>query len=219
MHQLPDVILNVWPVIWLNDFLRYAVAASMLTLILRVSGKWSQRRKTQTQTATSTDVRRELLYSVSTVTIFSLVGLVLYLGCHGGVFQLYLEPASVQTVIGEFVAIVLLHDAYFYWLHRAMHHRWLFRRFHRLHHLTPWAAYAFAPAEAVLGREIFTGFQQVQNGSAHGHIYNPEDGRTYRAAITLVGGEALEVKGCWGPFCRSQQRRRLDSMPCEQSPL
>ena len=48
-------------------------------------------------------------------------------------------------------AMILAHDAYFYWAHRAMHHRRLFALFHRTHHLsrtpTPWAACASASAE------------------------------------------------------------------------
>lgn len=38
----------------------------------------------------------------------------------------------------------------------------------------------------------------------HGRIYDPESGRTYRSELSRVGG-VLTVKGCWGPFCRSQQ--------------
>src|SRR5262249_34093885 len=45
-------------------------------------------------------------------------------------------------------------DTYFYWTHRAMHHKRLYRVFHCTHHLsidpTPWAAYAFSPWEAVV---------------------------------------------------------------------
>jgi lathosterol oxidase len=49
-------------------------------------------------------------------------------------------------------AIVIAHDAYFYWAHRIMHHPKLFKHFHRAHHRsitpTPWAAYSFAIPEA-----------------------------------------------------------------------
>ena len=49
-------------------------------------------------------------------------------------------------------AIIVAHDAYFYWVHRAMHHPRLFKHFHRAHHRsitpTPWAAYSFAIPEA-----------------------------------------------------------------------
>jgi sterol desaturase/sphingolipid hydroxylase (fatty acid hydroxylase superfamily) len=52
------------------------------------------------------------------------------------------------------VLTIFLHDAYFYWTHRLMHHRRLFPIFHRVHHLShnpsPWAAYAFHPAEGLV---------------------------------------------------------------------
>ena len=48
--------------------------------------------------------------------------------------------------------MLLLHDAFFYWLHRAMHTRLLFRATHLVHHRsvypTAYAAYSFHPAEA-----------------------------------------------------------------------
>jgi sterol desaturase/sphingolipid hydroxylase (fatty acid hydroxylase superfamily) len=52
------------------------------------------------------------------------------------------------------VLMILAHDAYFYWVHRLAHHRRLFRRVHHRHHLshnpTPFTAYSFDLAEAVL---------------------------------------------------------------------
>ena len=58
------------------------------------------------------------------------------------------------AVLAIFAAIVVAHDAYFYWVHRAMHHPKLFKTFHRLHHRsvtpTPFAAYAFDVPEALV---------------------------------------------------------------------
>ena len=34
------------------------------------------------------------------------------------------------------VLMVILHDAYFYWTHRLLHHPAFFERFHRVHHLS-----------------------------------------------------------------------------------
>jgi sterol desaturase/sphingolipid hydroxylase (fatty acid hydroxylase superfamily) len=48
----------------------------------------------------------------------------------------------------------LMHDTYFYFSHRLMHHKALFKWFHLVHHKStnpsPWAAYAFHPLEAVV---------------------------------------------------------------------
>ncbi|MCB0634987.1 MAG: sterol desaturase family protein, partial [Lewinella sp.] len=54
----------------------------------------------------------------------------------------------------SFAMLVVLHDAYFYWMHRLLHHPRLFRWMHLAHHRsnnpTPWASLAFDPLEAVL---------------------------------------------------------------------
>jgi len=50
-------------------------------------------------------------------------------------------------------AMLILHDTLFYWLHRAMHTRWLFNVTHKVHHQsvhpTAFAAYSFHPTEAI----------------------------------------------------------------------
>ncbi len=47
-----------------------------------------------------------------------------------------------------------MHDTYFYWTHRLIHHPKLFRLFHSVHHEShnpsPWAAYCVSPGEAVI---------------------------------------------------------------------
>lgn len=54
----------------------------------------------------------------------------------------------------SFVWMFILHDTYFYWIHRLMHQPALFKSVHLIHHKStnpsPWTAYAFHPLEAVL---------------------------------------------------------------------
>jgi lathosterol oxidase len=51
-----------------------------------------------------------------------------------------------------------MHDTYFYFTHRLMHHPRVFRWFHLVHHRStnpsPWAAYSFHPLEAVVEQFI-----------------------------------------------------------------
>ena len=57
-------------------------------------------------------------------------------------------------LLGSVGLMVLLHDAYFYWAHRLMHARPLYRFFHAVHHRStnpsPWAAFSFHPLEAAV---------------------------------------------------------------------
>ena len=150
-----DLFVAVWPTLLAFDLSRYLIAASILAAILAVFAGSLAKRRIQSRMASGKDVRREITCSVGTALLFSLVGFVVYVGSSQGIFRIYGGdfPGSGRILL-EFLAVVLVHDAYFYWAHRAMHNRWLFRRVHRLHHKsrtpTPWAAYAFAPPEAIV---------------------------------------------------------------------
>lgn len=145
-----ELFVAAWPVIFGLDLSRYVIAASGLAIILAIFARHLAHRCIQNNRATAADIRREITFSLSTVLLFSLVGFGVYLGSQTGLFQIYRgDLPSVARLLLEFAAIVVLHDAYFYCAHRAMHTRWLFRQVHRLHHRsrtpTPWAAYSFAP--------------------------------------------------------------------------
>ena len=45
-----------------------------------------------------------------------------------------------------------------------------------------------------------------------GRIYNPENGRTYRASLKLRSPDILEVKGCLLIVCDTQVWRRVESL-------
>lgn len=109
----------------------------------------------------ASDIRRELGYSMSTLVIFGLVGAATIMASRAGHTQMYWKVSDHGRgwLFGSVACAILVHDTYFYWTHRLMHHRLLFPVFHRVHHLStnpsPWASYAFAPAEAVVEAGIF----------------------------------------------------------------
>jgi sterol desaturase/sphingolipid hydroxylase (fatty acid hydroxylase superfamily) len=146
-------LFSVWTSIWISDTARYLIAAGILALLLLLLRRRLESRRIQSRRASGSDIRREVTFSLLSAAIFSLVGFGVYVGSEYGVFRLdtATSPTLSQALI-DFAVIAVFHDAYFYWMHRAMHHPRLFRVFHRLHHLsrtpTPWTAYAFAPAEA-----------------------------------------------------------------------
>ncbi len=56
--------------------------------------------------------------------------------------------------IGSILLVMVLHDAYFYWTHRLMHHKRVYKYVHRVHHKsinpTPFASFSFHPSETFL---------------------------------------------------------------------
>lgn len=118
-------------------------------------------RKIQQRFPLRKDYRREILYSSITIIIFSAVPF-LMLQTPLRQFTYYYTNLSHRSLVWFVVAFPLMfvvHDTYFYWMHRLMHHKNLFRYLHVLHHRSvnpsPWAAFAFQPAEAIIEAGIF----------------------------------------------------------------
>jgi Delta7-sterol 5-desaturase len=149
--------LAPWPLMFAVDALRYAIPASIAFTVFWM-WRWEAlaHRRIQRRRPSSKAIRREIRYSISTAFIFSAVGLATVHLSRIGVLQNYesFDSYSWAYWVVSIALAILIHDAYFYWTHRAMHHPALFARFHRVHHLStspsPWAAYAFAPLEALV---------------------------------------------------------------------
>ena len=146
-----------WPLIFAIDALRYAIPASFAFLVFW-TWKWEAfaHRRIQPRRPSTKAFRREIRYSISTAMIFATVGLATFHLVRAGVLRTYDHVADLGWPYwaASIVLAIVFHDAYFYWTHRAMHHPRLFKRVHRVHHLStspsPWAAYAFAPLEALV---------------------------------------------------------------------
>lgn len=145
-----------------ENWLRYALVAGVAWLLAYVIFKkrWWPRKIIQIAPAAA-DVRREMKWSVLTAVIYGLVGVTtIVIGKTCG-WQLYrkIDARGWGWFIASIGIAIVVHDTWFYWTHRLMHHRRLFKLFHRVHHEStnpsPWAAYSFAPLEAVVQACIF----------------------------------------------------------------
>jgi sterol desaturase/sphingolipid hydroxylase (fatty acid hydroxylase superfamily) len=98
----------------------------------------------------------EIKYSFLTFFIFACVGVGIYLARKSGYTLIYsnIDEYGWGYFFFSILASILLHDTYFYWMHRLIHHKWLFKKVHAVHHNStnpsPWAAFSFHPFEAIL---------------------------------------------------------------------
>lgn len=136
------------------DLFRYVVAAGTLFVLLILFKRWANNRRIQERRVSGNDYRREILSSIRTVFFFAVTTISTLLLREAGIIALEIESIAVIALVAQIVAMILAHDAYFYWLHRAMHHPKLFRPMHLHHHKsrtpTPWTAYSFSIWEAIL---------------------------------------------------------------------
>ncbi len=134
------------------DLGRYLIAAGAMTVLLLLFRGWAKARRIQSRGASRKDYQREFFSSLRTVIVFGVTTLATLIGTEFGVIKLKLDAAPLLTVAWQTALIIVIHDAYFYWIHRAMHSKRLFRATHLHHHKsrtpTPWAAYSFSTWEA-----------------------------------------------------------------------
>lgn len=142
---------------WLGSFriemTRYLAGAASVALLYWLIGRWIEHRRIQGRRATFADRRREVSLSVQTIAVFGVVDFIAFGMVTAGIIPFNQGPVVVPILLAQLGAMILLHDTYFYWMHRALHLRALFLKAHAAHHRsrtpTSWAAYAFAPLEAV----------------------------------------------------------------------
>ncbi len=114
------------------------------------------RRRLQQREPSHADVRRERFWSLVSIGIFTLVATTMWAASQAGLTRVYfdIDEHGWAWLLASAGILVLLHDAWFYWLHYLMHRYRPLYRIHRLHHRsvtpTPYAVYAFSPLEALL---------------------------------------------------------------------
>jgi sterol desaturase/sphingolipid hydroxylase (fatty acid hydroxylase superfamily) len=144
-------------VVFLLSLIRYIIFAGIAFLIFYV---WLKNKalfaKIQSTWPDKTDYYREIFYSLLTFIIFAITPLILnntWIKPHTSIYRNMNQYGMVYFWL-VFPMMILIHDTYFYWVHRAMHHPKLFRFFHLVHHKStnpsPWASFAFQPTEAFI---------------------------------------------------------------------
>jgi sterol desaturase/sphingolipid hydroxylase (fatty acid hydroxylase superfamily) len=153
LHDLPQMWLsNVFV-----DTRRYVIFAVTVWLVLWVLLAWALRhRRIREDRPPARQMALEFLFSVRSIVIFSTMGVMTNLMGRLGLYPL--SDMGAKWGPGWFwislLLMIVAHDAYYYWVHRAMHDPRLFRKFHRRHHRSnnpsPFTAYSFDIREAAM---------------------------------------------------------------------
>lgn len=144
----------------------HAAGGELFWYVVMAAGAWLffyvvfrrplRRRRISARRETARQMGRELFHSLCSIGVFGVTGgLMLFAALSGWtLFYRDIGEHGWPWFFASIGVMIVLHDTYFYWTHRLMHHRRLYRLFHHTHHLslspTPWAAYAFNPLEAAV---------------------------------------------------------------------
>ena len=139
------------------QFFRFFIACLVpFFIIFRFGKSFFHKYRMQEKPVEKARILYEVKYSLWTMLLFFLTNfLVLYL-VKVGYFKIYTDFS--EKGLGYFVLtcfyIVFVHDAFFYWTHRLLHTKWLFKKVHYVHHrnrdTNPITAFCFHPIETLI---------------------------------------------------------------------
>ncbi len=101
-------------------------------------------------------IRSDVILSVLSSGIFAICASLMTAAYSLGYTRLYLQPEHLGLwyLGASLVLVLILQDTYFYFTHRLSHHpkcyQWLHQGHHHSRRPTPWTAFAFDPAEAMI---------------------------------------------------------------------
>ena len=152
MEKIIEATISIFSVSAIRYFILAGVPFALFYLFMPAKlGKF----KIQQKLATKKDFIREVWHSMQSTLVFSIIAVAL-------VFTPLHQYTRIYININDFpiwyigVALVLsliIHDTYFYWMHRLLHHKRLFKLTHLVHHKStnpsPWTSYSFHILEAI----------------------------------------------------------------------
>lgn len=139
----------------------YLMAIAAWLLFYRIYPDKLRHRKVLSAFAGSKEVRKELRLSFITLFLHTVAGASVVWAFSRGYTFVYLDISKYGIVwfVLSIPLSILVHDTYFYWTHRIMHHRKIFPIVHLQHHRhtnpTPWAAFSTHPIESFIAGCIY----------------------------------------------------------------
>jgi len=137
--------------------LRYVIVSLIFHFVFRVILKDRFRaRVISDELRKKGQSRSEIKWSALTSVIFTLSGVLLVWMFENNQTSVYTDPfeKGIWYIPFSIFIAMLIHEAYYYFLHRWMHNPKIFRLFHYVHHesiiTSPWTAFSFHPIESVL---------------------------------------------------------------------
>ena len=162
MNKLPDFslpipFLGLIIVLLLIIISRYFLVAGLFQLFFY---KWFKtnwtKKKLSTATISKKQFHSELKWSLSTSLIFSIISALTVILWQRGYTKVYTNVSEygLLYIPVSLLVSMLIHETYYYFIHRWMHLPNIFKLVHKAHHqsktTSAWTAFSFHPIEGFL---------------------------------------------------------------------
>ena len=151
---MEQIIKIAFPIAF-NLFKYFILAGIPFLIFYKLYTNYFSKNKIQIKTAKRKDFIREMLHSLQATVVIVLVALIFLLTPLRGYTQIYENISDFPTwwIPISLLFSLIIHDTYFYWMHRTLHHPKLYKQAHLIHHQStnpsPWASFSFHIFESV----------------------------------------------------------------------
>lgn len=152
MEQFIEITSKLFAV---SVFRYFIIAGIFFLLFYKIFEPRFSKSKIQSRMASRKDFIREILHSMQSTLTMSVIAFVVLFTPFKSYTMLYTDLGKYglwYIPVSVFLGLVI-HDTYFYWMHRLLHHPKLFRYTHLVHHESvnpsPWTSYSFHFFEAI----------------------------------------------------------------------
>ncbi len=138
-------------------FLRYVLVSGLFYMIFYVlKGDSYKTKRISTRLRKPNQSSKEIKNSFFSSLIFALGATVLIYMWKEGHTKIYIDAQEYgwgYLILSGFI-FLLIHETYYYWIHRWMHNPKVYPYVHRMHHdsvtTSPWTSFSFDPAETLI---------------------------------------------------------------------
>ncbi|MEO8569652.1 MAG: sterol desaturase family protein [Ginsengibacter sp.] len=153
----PNFFLFVTLIFFILITGRYFIVAGVFYLIFYIwfPKKWTT-RKINLKGYKKGQLRIEVTWSMATAFLFSIAGTITMILWQKGYTKVYvnINEYGWWYLPVSLLVFMVLHETYYYWLHRWMHIPSVFKIVHKVHHnsniTSPFTAFSFHPFEGLL---------------------------------------------------------------------
>ena len=134
----------------------FATAGIFYVYYIKITKTETDKKILSRRPAKKNQVKKEIYWSIVSSAIFAFFGALTYWFWLHDFTLIYINPSEYGYwyLPLSLLIVMLIHETYYYWLHRAMHYPKIYRIVHKVHHQslspTPWTAFSFHPWESVL---------------------------------------------------------------------
>lgn len=161
MHEYdftePLTFIALTGLMFLTVVLRYSLVAGIFHFVFYViDPKGFRSRKIHKTARDPKQYRKEIFWSTFTSLLFAIAGALMVVMWQKGYTRIYEDIGAYGWwyLPVSFLIATLIHETYYYWLHRWMHKPKIYRLIHKVHHdshiTSPWTSFSFHPGEGLL---------------------------------------------------------------------